>query len=82
MISKKVTMNKAELIKVLARKEDLTAVEASKIVNSVFHGFKKALVNGDRIEIRGFGSFVMREYRTYTGRNPKTGNKIEVKPKS
>ena len=47
----------------------------------IFDGFKDALVKGDRIEIRGFGSFVMREYKTYTGRNPKTGSEIEVKPK-
>jgi len=40
------------------------------------------LIKDDRIEIRGFGSFVMREYKTYTGRNPKTGKEVEVKPKS
>jgi integration host factor subunit beta len=74
-------MNKADLIKVLAGKEDLTAVEASKIINLIFDGFKKALAAGDRIEIRGFGSIVIREYKTYTGRNPKTGDKLEIKPK-
>ncbi len=74
-------MNKSELIKVLASKENLTAVEASKIVNLIFNGFKKAMINGERIEIRGFGSIVMREYKTYTGRNPKTGDKVEIKPK-
>ena len=47
----------------------------------IFDGFKDALAKGDRIEIRGFGSFVMREYATYTGRNPKTGDKVEIKPK-
>jgi integration host factor subunit beta len=47
----------------------------------IFDGFKDALAKGDRIEIRGFGSFVLREYKTYTGRNPKTGNKVEIKPK-
>ncbi len=74
-------MNKADLIKVLADKEDLTAFEASKIVNLIFNGFKKAMIDGERIEIRGFGSIVMREYKTYTGRNPKTGDKVEIKPK-
>jgi len=52
------------------------------IVNLIFDGFNDALEKGDRIEIRGFGSFVMREYKTYTGRNPKTGKEVEVKPKS
>jgi integration host factor subunit beta len=80
--SRGISMNKADLIKVIAEKENLTAVKASEIVNLIFDGFKKALVEGDRIEIRGFGSFMIREYKTYTGRNPKTGMKIEVKPKS
>jgi integration host factor subunit beta len=74
-------MNKADLIKVLAAKGDLSVVEASKVVNLIFNGFEKALTEGDRIEIRGFGSIVIREYNTYTGRNPKTGDKVEIKPK-
>jgi len=74
-------MNKADLIEILAAKEDLSIVEASKIVNLIFNGFKEALAKGDRIEIRGFGSFVMREYGSYMGRNPKTGKEVEVKPK-
>ena len=74
-------MNKADLIKILADKEDLTAVKASEIANLIFDGFKDALVKGDRIEIRGFGSFEMREYGNYTGRNPKTGKVVEVKSK-
>ena len=75
------SMNKADLIKILAAKEDLSTVEASKIVNLIFDGFKDALAEGDRIEIRGFGSLVMREYGSYTARNPKTGKEVEVKPK-
>lgn len=75
------TMTKSDLIILLATKEDLTKVNATKIVNLIFDGFKDALANGDRIEIRGFGSFVMREYKTYTGRNPKTGYVVEVKAK-
>ena len=50
-------------------------------MNLIFDGFKVALAKGDRIEIRGFGSFVIREYKTYTGRNPKTGQEVEVEPK-
>ncbi len=74
-------MNKSELIKVLASKESLTATEADKIVNLIFDGFKKALTEGERIEIRGFGSMVIRNYKTYIGRNPKTGVNVEIKPK-
>lgn len=74
-------MTKSDLITLLATKENLTEVNATRIVNLIFDGFKDALAKGDRIEIRGFGSFVMREYKTYTGRNPKTGSEVEVKPK-
>ena len=74
-------MNKSDLISLLATRENLTSVEATRIINLIFDGFNDALAKGDRIEIRGFGSFVMREYATYTGRNPKTGDKLEIKPK-
>ena len=75
------SMTKSDLITLLSTKNNLTEVQAAKIVNLIFDGFKDALVKGDRIEIRGFGNFVMREYKTYTGRNPKTGKEVEVKPK-
>lgn len=74
-------MTKSDLIPLLATKEDLTEVNAARIVNLIFDGFKDALVKGDRIEIRGFGNFVTREYGSYAGRNPKTGIVVEVKPK-
>ena len=74
-------MTKSDLITLLATKENLTEVSATRIVNLIFDGFKDALAKGDRIEIRGFGNFVMREYGNYTGRNPKTGEEVEVKPK-
>jgi integration host factor subunit beta len=74
-------MNKSDLIAALQEKENLTEKQAMDLINLVFDGFTDALKNGGRIEIRGFGSFVAREYRAYTGRNPKTGKKIEVKPK-
>ena len=74
-------MIKSDLISLLATKHNLTAAQSARIVNLIFDGFTDALVKGDRIEIRGFGSFVLREYRTYTGRNPKTGIVVEVKPK-
>jgi len=74
-------MNKSDLISMLATRENLTDAQAAQIVSLIFDGFIDALVKGDRIEIRGFGSFVIREYKTYTGRNPKTGKEVEVKPK-
>ena len=74
-------MNKATLIEALSKKENLTAKEASDVVNLIFGGFTGALKQGGRIEIRGFGSFVVRNYKEYTGRNPKTGVNIKVAPK-
>ena len=74
-------MSKSDLIAALIKKEHLTEKLAMEIVNLVFDGFTDALKNGGRIEIRGFGSFVVREYGAYKGRNPKTGESTAVKPK-
>jgi len=74
-------MKKSDLIEALAAKEHLTEKLAADIVDLVFDGFVNALNNGDRIEIRGFGSFSVRKYGAYKGRNPKTGKIVEVKPK-
>jgi len=74
-------MNKSSLIEALSRKENLAEKKASDIVNLIFKGFTDELKKGGRIEIRGFGSFVVRDYGAYTGRNPKTGKNIQVTPK-
>jgi integration host factor subunit beta len=74
-------MNKSDLIVALADKKNLTEKQATDIVDLVFDGFTDTLKNGDRIEIRGFGSFTVRKYKAYTGRNPKNGEHVEVKPK-
>jgi integration host factor subunit beta len=74
-------MNKADLIEALAVKEGLQGKEAYTIGNLIFDGFTDTLKKGGRIEIRGFGSFSVREYGAYTGSNPKTGKKVDVKPK-
>lgn len=74
-------MNKSDLITNLSIKENLTSKNAIEIINLVFDGFTDALKKGGRIEIRGFGSFTVREYGAYTGKNPRTGEKIPVKPK-
>lgn len=74
-------MNKSELIENLSKKANLTERKAIDVVNLIFDGFADELKNGGRVEIRGFGSFVVREYGAYTGRNPKTGDNIKVQPK-
>ena len=74
-------MNKSGLIETLSRKENLTEKKAIDVVSLVFKGFTEELKKGGRIEIRGFGSFVVRNYNAYTGRNPKTGKNIRVMPK-
>jgi integration host factor subunit beta len=71
-------MNKSDLIDALSTKEGLHEKTASEIVGMILDGFTDALKKGGRIEIRGFGSFSVREYDGYTGRNPKTGAKTEV----
>jgi integration host factor subunit beta len=74
-------MNKSDLIEMLAKKYNITLKKSERIVNQVFSEMTSALKNGDKIEIRGFGSFVVKEYKAYKGRNPKTGESIEVKEK-
>jgi integration host factor subunit beta len=74
-------MNKSDLIVTLAKEADLPLQKSEEIVNLVFDTMSNALIAGDRIEIRGFGSFMVKEYKGYTGRNPKTGEKITVTEK-
>ena len=73
-------MNKSDLVKSLAKEMDLPMRKAEEIVDMVFKTMTGALV-ADGIEIRGFGSFVVKKYEGYTGRNPKTGEKITVRTK-
>lgn len=74
-------MTKADLINVIAEKAKLQHKQAEMVVNLVFDMMIEALTKNDRIEIRGFGSFVNREYQAYKGRNPKTGDVVNVAPK-
>lgn len=74
-------MNKSGLIEALSIKLNLTEKKAIDVVSLVFKGFTDELKKNGRIEIRGFGSFVVKNYSAYTGRNPKTGTKIKVEPK-
>ena len=74
-------MNKSELIEALSQEIKLPLREADSITNTILDEMTAALASGDSIEIRGFGSFVVKEYGSYQGRNPKTGQKIKVPPK-
>ncbi len=74
-------MTKADLINVIAEKAHLQHKQAEVVVNMVFDMMSDALKRDDRIEIRGFGSFVNRSYESYQGRNPKTGQVVNVPPK-
>ena len=74
-------MNKSQLIEALAKEENLALKKAEEVVNMVFGDMEKALANGERVEIRGFGSFSVNNYKPYIGRNPKTGTPIEVSSK-
>jgi len=74
-------MNKSQLTEAVAKAEDLPLKKAEEVVNTVFHEMEKALIRGERMEIRGLGSFKVKRYDGYKGRNPKTGEIIEVEPK-
>lgn len=74
-------MTKSELIEALAKAEGITLKSAEIAINVTFQSMEQALVNSDRLEIRGFGSFKVKDYEGYKGRNPKTGDLIEVASK-
>ncbi len=74
-------MTKSELIAQLAEGAELSKKRAEDVVSCVLKTMTEALIKGDRIEIRGFGSFSTKEYRARKGRNPKTGEEVDVKAK-
>lgn len=74
-------MNKAELVLKVAERAEVTQKVAKVIVDTIFEGMKDSLNKGERIEIRGFGSFVVKNYGGYKGRNPKTGRLVDVSAK-
>ena len=71
-------MNKSEFIEALAKEEGLTIKRAEMVINNVFESIEKALIEDERVEIRGMGSFKVKHYEGYLGRNPKTGDAIKV----
>ncbi len=74
-------MTKSELIEAIAARGDLTKARAEMVVNCVFDAMTEALQKGEGIEIRGFGSFTVRPYKPYDGRNPRTGQPVPVPAK-
>jgi integration host factor subunit beta len=74
-------MTKSDLIERMARAREVPAGRSEQLVNAIFDAVEQALDRGERVEIRGFGSFEVRDYRGYVGRNPRTGTTVEVKPK-
>lgn len=74
-------MNNSELINLLKSRMLLSTKEARSFCDTFFGAIMESLDRGDRVEIRGFGSFMVKKYKSYTGRNPKTGETITVRPK-
>jgi integration host factor subunit beta len=77
----RIPMNKLDLIQTLCSTNGLSKREAAKIVSIFFDQMAAALEKGDRVEIRGLCSFHVKDYEGYTGRNPKTGEKVTIAPK-
>ena len=74
-------MTKSELIDAVAQRTHITKSRAEQVVNCVFEAMTQSLERGEGIEIRGFGSFTVREYKAYNGRNPRTGKPVPVPEK-
>ena len=74
-------MNKADLMENLRRQTGLRKDKAERVVNILFEEMTNALANGGRVEIRGFCSFYVKDYKSYMGRNPKTGEQVLIAPK-
>ena len=74
-------MNKLELISALQTEAKISKPEAAKVVQVLFDRMADAMARGERVEIRGLCSFFVKNYKSYAGRNPKTGEKVVIKPK-
>lgn len=74
-------MNKLELISALKNEANISKADAAKVVQIFFDSMSEAMARGERVEIRGLCSFFVKEYKSYVGRNPKTGEKVTISPK-
>ena len=74
-------MNKSDLISAIKEKTSLSRKDAETVIDTFLDTITQSIVSGGRVEIRGFGSFMVKDYKPYIGRNPKTGSQIQVPPK-
>lgn len=74
-------MNRSDVISVLKEESNLSRKDAEKVTDIFFETIEETLSQGERVEIRGFGSFTVNKYKPYTGRNPKSGTQINVPSK-
>lgn len=74
-------MNKLELISALKAKANISKTEAANVIQIFFDNMSQAMARGERVEIRGLCSFYVKSYKSYTGRNPKSGEKVVIQPK-
>ena len=74
-------MTKSQIIDMVAETTRYPRKTVELAVNTMFDGMVEAMQNGERVEVRGFGNFTVREYKAYTGRNPKTGEPVKVPAK-
>jgi integration host factor subunit beta len=74
-------MNKTEMIYAIANELDMSIRQSKSVLNTIFETMTDALVRGESISFRGFGNFVIKQYGPHEGRNPGTGEKVQVKPK-
>jgi len=74
-------MNKMDIINKLAADINVNQKITKIAVDTIIDSVKKAIINNERVEIRGFGSFTLREYKAYKGRNPKSGEMVNIEPK-
>ncbi|MBW1989911.1 MAG: integration host factor subunit beta [Deltaproteobacteria bacterium] len=74
-------MNKLELVSALKNSTGVSKTDAARVVQIFFDSMADALSEGERVEIRGLCSFFVKEYKSYVGRNPKTGEPVEIPPK-
>jgi integration host factor subunit beta len=81
MTNEPVTLTKADLVEEVLRITELPRKESEAVVETIFESIIESIQKGEKIEIRGFGSFRTRERRGRVGRNPKTGEKVEVPAK-
>jgi integration host factor subunit beta len=80
-VRRSAAVTKSELIEAVADEASLTKGRAELVINTIFESMVEALTRGEGIEIRGFGSFTVRQYKAYEGRNPRTGEAVHVAPK-